>query len=146
MHHRIRIYCLVIALCTLLAPTHIATATTADLSPSQLKATREGETIAAAEHAIGISALIAQSDLVVRGRVLAVQSYWRSDRRLIESRVTVANTYTLVGEAGRTVTLTTPGGFLAREGIGMVSMHAASFCAGRRSPCSSCSDEALPGR
>jgi hypothetical protein len=74
--------------------------------------------------------LVEQAELIVRGRVTRVENGWQADQRLIESTVTIATAYTLLGNAGPTVTVHTPGGYLATEGIGMVSMHAAAFVAG----------------
>ncbi len=77
-----------------------------------------------------LNGLVEQAELIVRGRVTKVESGWHADQRLIESTVTIATAYTLLGNAGPTVTVHTPGGYLATEGIGMVSMHAADFVAG----------------
>lgn len=77
-----------------------------------------------------MAALVQQAGLIVRGRVLTIESSWRTDQRLIESRVIIDVAYTLQGPEQETVTVRTPGGYLGAEGIGMVSMHAATFAAG----------------
>ena len=71
-----------------------------------------------------------KSDLIVRGRVQAIHTFWRTDQRIIESDVTIAVAYTLLGNPSPMVTIRTVGGYLAAEGIGMVSPHAATFAAG----------------
>lgn len=83
--------------------------------------------------AAGISTLtelVDRADLILRGRVVQVQSGWQPGQRLIESIVMVHVAYTFLGNAGQTLTLHTPGGYLPAEGIGMSSMHAADFVAG----------------
>lgn len=74
-----------------------------------------------------LTELVEAAELIVRGRVTAVHSFWSADHRLIESDVAIDVTYPLLGKAARTVTVRTPGGYLADEGLGMSSMHAADF-------------------
>lgn len=74
--------------------------------------------------------LLQAADLVVRGRVSAIESFWTQDRTMIESNVTIAVTYSVLGQAAARVTVHTPGGFLPEAGIGMTSIHAAAFVAG----------------
>lgn len=77
-----------------------------------------------------LTALVATADLIVRGHVQAVHSFWRADQRIIESDVTIAVAYKLLGHPQQLITIRTPGGYLAAEGIGMVSAHAATFAVG----------------
>ncbi|MCB0186964.1 MAG: matrixin family metalloprotease, partial [Caldilineaceae bacterium] len=77
-----------------------------------------------------LTQLVSQADAVVRGRVVSVASGWAPHQRLIESHATVAVSYSLLGQATTTITVTTPGGYLADEGLGMVSPHTAAFTAG----------------
>lgn len=74
-----------------------------------------------------LAGLVDAAELIVRGRVQAIHSFWRADQRIIESDVTIAVAYKLLGSPQQTVTIRTPGGYLAVEGIGMVSPHAATF-------------------
>ncbi|MEZ4727421.1 MAG: hypothetical protein R3E79_09835 [Caldilineaceae bacterium] len=77
-----------------------------------------------------LTTLVEAADLIVRGRVTAVRSVWAADHSIIESETTIAVAYTLLGNPQRTVTIRTPGGYLATEGLGMVSLHAATFAVG----------------
>ncbi len=77
-----------------------------------------------------LTGLVDRSDLILRARIMKVQSSWQPQQRLIESTVIIQVAYTLLGNADHTLTLQTPGGYLPAEGIGMVSMHAADFIAG----------------
>lgn len=79
---------------------------------------------------LALSGLVQAADLIVRGQVTAVHSFWNADQRLIESDTTIAVAYALVGTPQRTLTVRTTGGFLATEGLGMVSMHEANFAVG----------------
>lgn len=74
-----------------------------------------------------LPALVEAAELIVRGRVQAVHSFWRADQRIIESDVTIAVAYKLLGNSQQTITIRTAGGYLTGEGIGMVSPHAATF-------------------
>ena len=74
--------------------------------------------------------LVEKADQIVRGQVTDVQSFWSEDHSIIESRVTIAVKYGLIGSALPTLTVRTPGGYLATEGVGMVSMHAAAYAVG----------------
>ena len=89
---------------------------------------KEGQQPAHATTAL--ATLVQQSTLIVRGEVSTIQSFWDRDHRLLESAVTVRVAYPLLGKVGDTVTLHTPGGYLAEEGLGMVSLHAATFTTG----------------
>lgn len=77
-----------------------------------------------------LATLAQTADLIVRGRVTGVQSFWRPDHTIIESDVTITVAYPLLGNPRRTVTLRTPGGYLADERLGMISTHAAAFALG----------------
>lgn len=77
-----------------------------------------------------LTALVETAELIVRGRVQAIHTFWRTDQRIIESDVTIAVAYKLLGAPSALVTIRTPGGYLAAEGIGMVSPHAATFAVG----------------
>lgn len=74
--------------------------------------------------------LVQAADGIVRGRVTTIHSFWNPDHSLIESAVTIAVAYTMIGPPQRTITIHTAGGFLAAEGIGMVSMHEANWAVG----------------
>jgi Matrixin len=74
--------------------------------------------------------LVEKADQIVRGQVTGVQSFWREDLRIIESEVTIAVNYGLLGSALPTLTVRIPGGYLATEGIGMVSRHDAAYAVG----------------
>jgi len=74
--------------------------------------------------------LVEKADQIVRGQVTDVQSFWSEDRSIIESKVTIAVKYGLIGGALPTLIVRTPGGYLATEGVGMVSMHAATYAVG----------------
>ncbi len=71
-----------------------------------------------------------QADLIVHGRVLAINSRWAAQQRTIESVVTVQVRESMRGTAARLITLVAAGGYLVEEGLGMVNPHAASFAAG----------------
>lgn len=77
-----------------------------------------------------LTELTQAADLIVRGRVIAVHSFWHADHSLIASDATIAISYKLLGSVARTVTIRTPGGYLAAEGLGMSSLHAATFSVG----------------
>lgn len=77
-----------------------------------------------------LSELVQAADLIIRGQVTAVHSFWNADHRLIESDTTIAVAYQLVGSPQRTLTIRTTGGFVATDGLGMVSMHEANFAVG----------------
>jgi Ca2+-binding RTX toxin-like protein len=77
-----------------------------------------------------LRALVQTSDLIIRGRVQTIHAFWRTDQRIIESNVTIAVAYTLLGDSSPQVTIRTVGGYLAAEEIGMVSPHAATFAVG----------------
>lgn len=77
-----------------------------------------------------LTALVQKADLILRGRVQAIHSFWRTDQRMIESDVTIAVAYQLLGNSSPAMMIRTPGGYLAGEGIGMVSPHAAAFAVG----------------
>ena len=77
-----------------------------------------------------LTELVDRSDLILRGRIVHVQSGWQSGQRLIERIVTIHVAYTFLGNASQVLTVHTPGGYLSTEGIGMISMHAADFVAG----------------
>lgn len=77
-----------------------------------------------------LRALVQAADSIVRGQVMAIDSFWNADHSLIESEVTIAVAYHLLGSPQRTITLRTAGGFLAAEGIGMISMHEANWAVG----------------
>lgn len=77
-----------------------------------------------------LATLVQAADLIVRGRVTAVHSFWNAEHRLIESDTTIAVAYGLVGAPPRAITIRTVGGFLAMDGLGMVSMHEANFALG----------------
>ena len=74
--------------------------------------------------------LVQAADAIVRGQVTTIHSFWNADHSLIESEVTIAVAYQMVGTPHRTITIRTAGGFLAAEGIGMVSMHEANWAVG----------------
>lgn len=74
--------------------------------------------------------LVQAADLIVRGQVTAVHSFWNADHSSIESEITLAIAYPLLGHSLRRLTVRTPGGYLAEEGIGMSSLHAATFAVG----------------
>ncbi|HRW07381.1 MAG TPA: hypothetical protein P5121_19890, partial [Caldilineaceae bacterium] len=71
--------------------------------------------------------LVDQAEMVVRGHVAETRSVWRAAERQIETIVTIDVRYTLLGASPTTLQVHTAGGFLADRGIGMVSMHAATF-------------------
>ncbi|MBX3015662.1 MAG: matrixin family metalloprotease [Caldilineaceae bacterium] len=71
--------------------------------------------------------LVQTADLIVRGKVTAVHSFWRADQRMIESEVTLAVAYPLLGQAPSRLVIRTAGGYLAAAGLGMMSPHAATF-------------------
>lgn len=77
-----------------------------------------------------LAGLVAAAEFIARGRVQAIHSFWRVDQRVIESDVTIAVAYKLLGNPAPTVTIRTAGGYLAADGIGMVSLHAATFAVG----------------
>ncbi len=77
-----------------------------------------------------LAELVDRADLILRGRIVQVQSGWQPGQRLIESTVTIQAAYTFLGNVGQRLTLHTPGGYLPTEGLGMISMHAADFVAG----------------
>jgi Ca2+-binding RTX toxin-like protein len=77
-----------------------------------------------------LRALVQTSDLIIRGRVQTIHAFWRTDQRIIESNVTIAVAYTLLGDSSPQVTIRTVGGYLAAKEIGMVSPHAATFAVG----------------
>lgn len=74
--------------------------------------------------------LVQVADAIVRGQVMAIHSLWNADHSLIESEVTIAVAYNMLGTPQRTITIRTAGGFLAAEDIGMVSMHEANWAVG----------------
>lgn len=74
--------------------------------------------------------LVEKADQIVRGQVIGVQSFWREDHLIIESQVTIAVNYGLLGSALPTLTVRIPGGYLATEGVGMVSRHDATYTVG----------------
>lgn len=77
-----------------------------------------------------LSELVQTADLIVRGQVTAVHSFWNADHNLIESETTIAVAYRLVGSPQHTLTIRTTGGVVATDGLGMVSMHEANFAVG----------------
>lgn len=77
-----------------------------------------------------LRALVSAADAIVRGQVMALRSFWNADQSLIESDVTIAVTYHLLGEWQPTITIRTAGGFLPTAGLGMVSMHEAHWAVG----------------
>jgi predicted Zn-dependent protease len=99
----------------------------ATLKPRSPLPPLEGAAGAPDDPTLALTALVQAADLIVRGRVSAVESFWTPDHSLIESAVTVAVTYPIVGQGATSLTVYTAGGFLADAGIGMISMHAASF-------------------
>ena len=74
--------------------------------------------------------LVEKADQIVRGQVTDVHSAWSQDRSIIESAATIRVNYSLLGHASPTITVRTPGGYLPQEGVGMVSMHAATYAVG----------------
>jgi hypothetical protein len=68
--------------------------------------------------------------LIVRGQVSHVRSFWSPDHSMIESETTLAVDYFLRGASERILLVRTAGGYLAEEGLGMVSTHEATFAVG----------------
>jgi len=58
--------------------------------------------------------LVEESSIVVYGRVVDVRAQWTSDRRFIESVVSVTVLRGMKGEAGETIAFTVPGGQVGR--------------------------------
>lgn len=116
----------------LLLQTDQVTATTSPpwLDPSQRFPDSTQPAHLTAQRRWPLATLVEAADLIVRGQVTAVRSVWAADHSIIESEVTIAVAYTLFGNPQRTVTIRTPGGYLATEGLGMVSLHAATFVVG----------------
>jgi hypothetical protein len=106
-------------------PSHFATATCSTTPDQQLDTA-----CFTAQSTSALAELVQTADLIVRGRVRAVHSFWRADQRIIESDVTLDIAYQLLGAPLHTLTIRTPGGYLAAQGIGMVSLHAATFTVG----------------
>jgi Matrixin len=77
-----------------------------------------------------LTTLLEAADFIGRGQVTAVQSFWSPDHTLIESEARIAIDYQLVGVAEQQVVVRAAGGYLAEEGLGMVSTHSASFTVG----------------
>jgi hypothetical protein len=71
--------------------------------------------------------LVEQADRIVWGRVRTVHSFWTLDHRTIESEVVLDVAYTLGDKVDATLIINTPGGYLADEGIGLRTLHAADF-------------------
>jgi hypothetical protein len=80
--------------------------------------------------ALRLAQLTERADLVVRGQVVATTGVWRADGQIIESEITLEIRYALLGAAAGSLTLTTAGGYLPDEGLGMVASHAARFRTG----------------
>lgn len=80
--------------------------------------------------ALRLARLAGRADLVVRGQVVAITGVWRDDGRVIETEVTLVIRYPVFGAAAGALTLTTEGGYLPEEGLGMVASHAARFRTG----------------
>ncbi|MEZ4861454.1 MAG: matrixin family metalloprotease [Caldilineaceae bacterium] len=81
------------------------------------------------------AALAARSDLIVRGQVSRVHSFWTDNHTMIASDVTIAVRNSLLGAAQNGaaqnhVVVRTAGGYLPAEGLGMLSPHAANFTPG----------------
>lgn len=74
-----------------------------------------------------VTRLVDQADLIVRGHVSNIESIWRAEDRQIETVSTIQIGYTILGPQKKSIQVRTAGGFLPERGIGMVSLHAASF-------------------
>lgn len=120
--------CLVFTLFAAVLPNRSAIAATQLSSPFQPSPLQHQHIVPQQREMM--TALVQQAELIVRGRVIAIESSWHTNQRLIESRVTIDVAYTLQGRHQETVTVRTSGGYLAEEGIGMISMHAAAFAEG----------------
>jgi hypothetical protein len=121
-------FCLVLSCCNSLWRPRTATAATDQ--PLQPLPTSQKTPSLALTGQNPLTKLVEQADAVVRGRVITITAGWHPQQRLIESTVVIAVSYHLLGGTTATVTVKTPGGFLADEGIGMVSPHAAAFTPG----------------
>ena len=64
--------------------------------------------------------LVTQADALVRGRVVALESFWSESGRLIVTEATIEVEQTILGEAPATVTVRTAGG---RVGDVIVEAH-----------------------
>jgi len=71
--------------------------------------------------------LVAGSDLIVRGRVIAQASRWNSDKSDVETHTVIKSLYTISGEAPNTLVIHTKGGLLADEGFATHDSKAANF-------------------
>ncbi|MCE7987950.1 MAG: hypothetical protein DYG89_42845 [Caldilinea sp. CFX5] len=139
--HRWTICCLLLVLFLSQNPAPVVQAVTAHgdpanaLPPSTAKPTTFATPICTAtcftqQRRDALPALVGAAELIVRGHVQAIHSFWRADQRIIESDVTIAVAYKLLGNPQPTLIIRTVGGYLAAEGIGLVSPHAATFAVG----------------
>lgn len=77
-----------------------------------------------------LTALIAQSDRIVRGHVTEVRSFWNERHTQIDSENVIEVRYALGGEMVTPLRIRTEGGYLADEGLGMKSTNTPSFVTG----------------
>lgn len=77
-----------------------------------------------------LAELTQAATLIVRGRVSAVRSFWSADHTLIESAATITVVYSLSDNTAGTLVVHTVGGYLADEGLGLISPHEAAFVPG----------------
>ena len=76
--------------------------------------------------ALSTESLVQSADVIVVGKVTAMNSEWSSDRSRIYTRVTISVDQQIKGEASESsVTITIPGGEV--DGIGEVYSHTAKF-------------------
>lgn len=85
-----------------------------------------GEDSLSLEANIPVAELVAQSDLIVRGRIIETESSWNSDQTAITTRSTLEATYFLAGSSAEPITIYTDGGFVDGE-IGMKSSNSPIF-------------------
>lgn len=71
-----------------------------------------------------------QADLVALGRVRRARSFWRDGAVTIETETVIALNHLVKGRAPAEIVVRTDGGFIERDGIGMIAPHEASFAIG----------------
>lgn len=159
MHHRVVLYIWLLTFIALFIPTRPAAATTHNsqqsitlLSPNNISMTaptmQQHYTPDWEPHAhqplvqpmpeegpMAFLSVVSSAEIVVHGHVAAVDVAWDATGRTIESTATIVVHETLLGKrllgnGDSVVTVRTSGGFLAAEGIGMLSVHAAQFTEG----------------
>ena len=70
------------------------------------------------------------ADLVALGRVRRARSFWRDGAATIETETVIALNHLVKGRAPAAIVVRTDGGFIERDGIGMIAPHEASFTVG----------------